>query len=252
MNSSVYHGRTALVLGGAQRIGNHIAAYLHRNGANIIVQYRNSHPQASEFIASCNKLRPDSARMVYADFSADPHTQTYEDMPPADIIIYAASAFSHDGAGQFSPSASEHLYRVNVTAPLALADHYICRKADDSRIDIMFLSDYIAYITPEAFLSYGMTRAALHYGAKTLARQTAAKNTRVNVLALGYVMPAPTQRQAHFDALCAATPLSVATPLSDITAATDMLLQSETITGDIIRLDSGAALRHAPYADAGI
>src|SRR5204862_6319672 len=54
-------GRSALVTGGARRIGAAISRRLHAAGANVLVHYRNTETDASRLVAELNALRPKSA-----------------------------------------------------------------------------------------------------------------------------------------------------------------------------------------------
>ena len=61
--------RTALVTGGAVRIGKDICQKLHANGYNIICHYNRSEDEASELKASLNKLRKNSCEIYSFDLN---------------------------------------------------------------------------------------------------------------------------------------------------------------------------------------
>ena len=53
-------GKTVLLTGAARRIGAVIARTLHADGANIVVHYRHSAPEAQALQQALNALRADS------------------------------------------------------------------------------------------------------------------------------------------------------------------------------------------------
>src|SRR5437660_1324812 len=60
-------GKTALVTGGARRLGAAIARRLHAAGADLLIHYRDSEAEASALIAELNAIRAKSAANVKAE-----------------------------------------------------------------------------------------------------------------------------------------------------------------------------------------
>ena len=54
-------GKSALITGGARRLGAAIARRLHEAGANVLIHYRDSEADASALIADLNAIRAKSA-----------------------------------------------------------------------------------------------------------------------------------------------------------------------------------------------
>lgn len=79
---------TALVTGGAQRIGAAIVRELHRRGFNIALHYRSSADAAETLADSLNRARPDSCRCYRADLTS-----------LADIEALAMEVSAHSTAG---------------------------------------------------------------------------------------------------------------------------------------------------------
>src|SRR5690348_9857623 len=63
-------GRTALVTGGARRVGAAIARRLHAAGACVLIHYRDSEADAAALEGELNAARPKSAEKVKADLLA--------------------------------------------------------------------------------------------------------------------------------------------------------------------------------------
>jgi hypothetical protein len=60
-------GRTALVTGGARRLGAAIASAFHGAGANVVIHYRGSRADAEALAARLEARRPGSTALVQGD-----------------------------------------------------------------------------------------------------------------------------------------------------------------------------------------
>ena len=67
LDSQPLQGKTALITGGAARLGAMSARYLHAAGAHVVIHYRNSATRAQELLQSLLELRPASASLVQGD-----------------------------------------------------------------------------------------------------------------------------------------------------------------------------------------
>ena len=61
--------KTALITGGARRIGAHISEYLHGKGMNVLIHYRQSESEAKKLKVKLNKKRRNSAEIFQADLN---------------------------------------------------------------------------------------------------------------------------------------------------------------------------------------
>ena len=118
-----------------------------------------------------------------------------------------------------------------------LTKHFIDTHKQNIGNVIHLIDQRIKNPTPE-FFSYTASKMFL----AALTKQTAVACSpciRVNAIAPGSTLPSP--RQTHDDFLNQAslTPLGKAVDLSDITNAVQFILDSHSMTGEIITLDSG-------------
>jgi hypothetical protein len=74
-----------------------------------------------------------------------------------------------------------------------------------------------------------------------IARELAPR-VRVNTIALGQVLPAPGMDEARFEQLVERTPLERPTGLDEVAGALRHIVQSPSMTGATITLDSGMAM----------
>jgi enoyl-[acyl-carrier-protein] reductase (NADH) len=92
--------------------------------------------------------------------------------------------------------------------------------------------------TIQNYSAYFLAKGALHTAIKVLAKELA-PNILVNGIALGPTLKPPDFSQERWDAYIQKTPLKREVSLEDVVQLTKYLLKVETMTGEIINLDSG-------------
>ncbi|MGE4570635.1 MAG: SDR family NAD(P)-dependent oxidoreductase, partial [Gammaproteobacteria bacterium] len=86
--------RTALITGGAQRIGAEIAKTLHDNRFNVIIHYNESEQEAKSLCDKFNKKRQNSAQRIHANLaSVNEINQLVESVESIDLLVNNASVF---------------------------------------------------------------------------------------------------------------------------------------------------------------
>ena len=101
------------------------------------------------------------------------------------------------------------------------------------------------------FLSYTLSKSALHSATTTLAQALAPK-LRVNAVAPGPTLPSPRQSEAQFAAQAASLPLARGPAPEDIAAAVLYLAQAKSVTGVTIAVDGGEHLAWRTTAAAEV
>jgi pteridine reductase len=86
--------KTALITGGAQRIGAQITKTLHAHDYNIIIHYRNSNKEAQTLANELNQLRANSATLIQAELSDLQALKTLANtIKQLDVLVNNASVF---------------------------------------------------------------------------------------------------------------------------------------------------------------
>ena len=119
-------GKTALVTGGARRLGAAIARRLHAAGASVLIHYRDSEPDAAWLEGELNKLRPRSAAKVKAELLAPiaPRalvSAALDAFGRLDVLVNNASTFFPVEVGAIEASHWEELIGSNLRAPLFIS-----------------------------------------------------------------------------------------------------------------------------------
>jgi NAD(P)-dependent dehydrogenase (short-subunit alcohol dehydrogenase family) len=234
--------RTALITGGARRIGAAIARALAREGYALVLHANRSRAEAEKLAAEI-EAAGGRARVVLADLA---------DRAAVDGLIAAAAAFGPltllvNNAGEFEPDEIGTLQRdgfertmaVNLAAPLFLAKAFAAQAGEGASI-VNVLDQRVLKPTPR-FFSYTLAKSALHTATTTLA-QALAPRVRVNAVAPGPTLPSPRQSEAEFAQQATALPLKRGPSPADIAAAVVYLAKAEAVTGVTIAVDGGQHL----------
>jgi NAD(P)-dependent dehydrogenase (short-subunit alcohol dehydrogenase family) len=130
---------------------------------------------------------------------------------------------------------------INLRAPVLLAQKFSERVPAIGRGAIVNLLDQRVYKPTPEFLSYGVTKAGLHWLTTTLA-QGLAPRIRVNAVAPGPTLPSSRQSKEQFERQSASTLLGHGATPEDIAAAVRYLIEADAVTGQTIVVDGGQHL----------
>ena len=244
MPDSQHAAATALVTGGARRIGRAIALALARAGYRVVV-HANRSREAARALAVEIAAQGGFAAVALADLAR--HEDVQRLVPaaaelagqPLTLLVNNASAFEPDEIGALDPARFDDTLAVNLRAPLFLAEAF-ARQAPQGAAIVNLLDQRVFKPTPR-FVSYALSKAALHAATATLA-QALAPRLRVNAVAPGPVLPSPRQTDADFARQAAALPLGRGPAPEEIAEAVLYLARAHSVTGQTIAVDGGQHL----------
>ena len=125
-------GRTALITGGAKRIGKALSVGLAGAGANVIVHFNNSREAAASVAADIESLGRKActidADLADRDQCASLLDRAKKMLGPIDILVNNASVFPENTIGEFTGEDLDFNVQVNAFAPL-LSLTFLCRAA---------------------------------------------------------------------------------------------------------------------------
>lgn len=237
--------RTALVTGAGRRIGSAIAKSLAHDGWRVVIHYNTSAGDAS---ALAQEIRSAGgvSDTVQCDLS-DPVAQTEVIQKCLDLgtlptcIINNASSFWGDHPEDLSPEVWDQHLNTNLRAPIFLASGLAKRLPKDQGANVINIIDQRVLRPRPEFFSYTISKSALLTATQTLA-QSLAPRIRVNAIAPGPVLQSIHQTPEDFAQEVSETLLQRACSLEEIQAAVRFILNSPSMTGQMITLDSGQHL----------
>ena len=238
-------GKVALVTGAARRIGRETALALARDGWDIGVHYATSRDEAQQTVAEIEELGR-RAVAVNRDLAVEAGVRSLlaecaDELGPVTCLVNNASLFEHDDAASFSGERLLRAMRINVAAPVLLAQALHDQLPAEVRgVAINLLDQKLANPNPD-FLSYTLSKAALQEATRLLA-MALAPNVRVVGVAPGLTLVSGEQSAAGFERAHTRTPLGRSSMPEDIAQAVVYLARSGAITGTTLLVDGGQHL----------
>lgn len=226
--------RTALVTGGARRVGRAIVQELIEQNWNVIFTYRSSQDEALELSKSTG------ARPIQLDLS-DPHraeqfaVDLSKEIDRLDLLVNNASIFEK------GIDADHRMAIVNCGVPTMLAVKFEPLLARQNGLVIHML-DILAERIVNSYIGYCASKAKL-WTAMKLQAVAFAPHVRVNGIAPGVVDWPDDYPETERTRYLKKVPLARAGTPQDVAHLVKFLATEGTyITGQAIRLDGGKSL----------
>ncbi len=243
-------GRVALVTGGARGIGRAAAQKLARAGADVIVNYYNSHDEAQALCAEIDALgrRTLAVQGSVADASSvdEMFAAIRERFDRVDIVVSNAASGVLKPAMEMTLKHWRWCMETNAFALNLVAQRAAPMMAAGGRMIAMSSLGASRAIPNYAFV--GASKAALEALVRSLAQELGPRGIRVNAVSAGVV---DTDALAYFpnrDRLLAEyaerTPAGPVLTPSDVADAIYLLClpEADKITGQTIVVDGGFAI----------
>jgi NAD(P)-dependent dehydrogenase (short-subunit alcohol dehydrogenase family) len=241
--------RTALVTGGAKRLGRAMALRLAEAGFDVAVHHASS---AEEAEATAGEIRALGRRAatLRADLAREaemaallPAAQAA--LGPVGVLVNNASVFERDEWHDATRESWDGHLEPNLRAPFVLAQAMAkALPAEAEGVVVNMLDQRVWSLTPH-FVSYTVSKAALWALTQSLALALAPR-IRVNGIGPGPAMRSARQTPEQFARQCASVPLQRGTSAEEVAAALLAILSLPAMTGQMIALDGGQHLQWAP------
>ncbi len=235
----------ALVTGGARRIGCAIVADLAAHGWAVAIHCNHSRDEAEDLAAAIG--RDGGRAVVVTGDLADPATparvigDAASALGPLTLLVNNASIFEFDAVGSLDRALWERQMAINLTAPVFLAEAFAGQIAEGAEGNVVNLLDQSIWRPTPTNFSYQISKAALAAATERLA-QALAPHVRVNGIAPGPALPSVRQTDEGYRQLVGATPLRRAPALTEFGRTIRYIVETHSITGQVIGLDGGQHL----------
>ncbi len=236
---------TALVTGGALRLGRAISLDLAAQGWRIAAHYNSSADAAHELV---REIEGQGGRAValQADLTKEDELRSLvpacvEQLGTPTLLVNNASEFRLDTLASMTAETWDLHHAVNLRAPVFLAQALAANLPAGTPGNVVNIIDQRVWkLTPE-FYSYTLSKAGLWAATRTLA-QALAPLIRVNAVGPGPVLQSVHQAPDEFAAECRATLLGRGADTREIADAVLFILRAPAMTGQMIALDGGQHL----------
>jgi NAD(P)-dependent dehydrogenase (short-subunit alcohol dehydrogenase family) len=244
---SMLKGATALVTGGAKRLGAACVRVLAGEGTNVCIHYRASGEKA-ETLAGELRASGITAETVCGDLS-DPRgvEKLFEDVVgrvgPVDILVNNASIFQDSTMLDCTVEDVLENISINAMSPFVLARAFAKQGRPGHIINFLDtrVMDY-----DRTHYAYHLSKRLFHTITRTMALEFA-PSIQVNAIAPGLILPPPGKDARYLEELAHTNPLNRFGKVEDIMEALRYLLHSTFVTGQVLYVDGGRHMRGNIY-----
>ena len=165
--------KTALITGGAARIGAQIAKTLHKNNFNIIIHCNQSKDKAQLLCDELNLLKEKSAKVVVGNLNnIDSINTIVETIESIDLLVNNASVFYPLSVDESDSENWDNILDVNLKAPFFLSKG-LSQKLKSREGSIINIIDIHADRPLKKHSVYNISKAGLKMLTLTLAKELA-------------------------------------------------------------------------------
>ncbi len=237
--------KNLLITGAATRVGKAIALHFAEKGWNIAVHYFRSSSKAKKLKKIIEKNWVKVA-LIEGDLKNPKQVEKIiksakRKLGTIDCLINNAAIFEKDDISNFTTKSwSDHL-NINLLAPAILTKQFAKQASKKTISNIVNIIDQRIFNLTPFFMSYTISKSGLQTLTKTMAMRLA-PNIKVNAIAPGPTIRSKRQTKRHFRNQIKSTLLKKSVKVEDICNAVEFLINNNSITGQIIAVDSGQNL----------
>ena len=228
--------RTAIVTGGAKRIGAALCRALSEDGWHLLIHCNRSRSEAEALAAELGNSKVVAAELAEPG-APNMILAALDGLPPAGLLINNASLFSLDSIDDFTPESWDRHMAINLRAP-ALLSRGFARVAAEGAVIVNMLDAKLEAPNPD-FFSYTVSKFGLAGMSELLARHYARKGIRVCGIAPSVTLVSGPQSRDNFDAVHAMNALGRGVRVEEVVAALRFIVATPTFTGQTLTLDGG-------------
>lgn len=238
--------RTAIITGGAKRIGGAITRALAADGWYVLIHCNQSRAEAEALATELG-----NASVVTADLAepsaADIIMAACAGLPPARLLVNSASRFVYDRIEDFSPADLDIHMAVNLRAPALLSRAFAAGlpdTLDDPALVVNLLDAKLASLNPDYF-TYTLSKIGFE-GLTELTARSYAPRLRCVGIAPAVTLVSGPQTRENFEAVHGLNPLGRGVTVDDIVTALRFIIVTPTFNAQTIVLDGGQRLLGLP------
>ena len=236
--------KTALISGGATRIGAQIVRTLHEDGYKVIIHCHQSEEIAKALCHELNSKRNNSAQVIVADLGDNKSIKKLtQKIKSLDLLVNNASVFYPTLTENCTTEDWDKIININLKAPFFLATG-LSKVLAVSQGSIVNIIDIYSDRPLKNFSIYNISKAGLKMLTKTLAKELA-PNIRTNGISPGSILwPQDESQLSEKEKIMMLDKIALKRQGSpnDISQAVLFLANARYITGQIINIDGGRSL----------
>ncbi len=235
-------GLTALVTGGARRVGAEIVRTLARAGVRVHIHYRSS-AEAAQRLADALRAQGADIRTIQADLTDERQIDNLfaaieADGQGLDVLVDNAGVYSRHPLEETPRDAWDTCLAVNLTAPFLCARHAARLMRARGGGVIVHVADIAGERGWPNHAAYSCSQAGRLMLTQVLALELA-PHIRVNAVALGTVMWQDDTPSARKERIRSRIPLGRIGHPRHVADAVAFLIEQDFMTGATLHMDGG-------------
>jgi 3-oxoacyl-[acyl-carrier protein] reductase len=240
--------KVAIVTGGSRGIGRAIVLELIHSGAKVLFTYLKSDQAASllldeikELGGSAEAVKSDSREYSQAKNVID---ETIKKFGRLDILVNNAGIIKDKALMLMEPSEWHEVIETNLTGYFNMAKACIVTMMKQKSGNIINISSVAGVVGTPRQVNYASAKAGIVGLTKSLAKEVASYNIRVNAVAPGYIETDMTKDLKNKEALLKLIPSGRLGRTNEVAKVVSFLAsdKSSYITGQVIKVDGGLAI----------
>ncbi len=241
-------GRVARVTGGSRGIGLACARRLQADGYRVAVTWRTKVPEPLEGAPGTAPLVAVSCDVTDPAQLSAAFDEVEERLGPVEVLVCAAGITRDALLLRMSEDDWGSVISTNLTSVYRTCKRAAARMVRSRFGRIVLVSSVVGLLGSPGQTNYGSSKAALVGFARSLARELAARNVTVNVVAPGIVSTdmIAALGEERVAALVSKVPLGRAAAPEEVAGAVAFLVADEAayITGALLPVDGGLGMGH--------
>ena len=237
--------KNLLITGAATRVGKAMALHFADRGWNIALHYFRSSSKAKKLkkIIEKNLVK---VVLIKADLRNPKDTEKIisiakKKLGTIDCLINNASLFEKDDIANFTTKSWNNHLNINLLSPAILTKQFAKQASKKNVSNIINIIDQRIFNLTPFFMSYTISKGGLQTLTKTMAMRLG-PNIKVNAIAPGPTIKSKRQTDKHFKNQVRSTLLRKSVRTEDICDTVEFLINNNSITGQILAVDSGQNL----------
>ena len=234
--------KTALVTGGARRIGREICLKLADMGYDIVITYLSSKVEAEKLKDKINSMGRKCFLKRFDLTESEKISvlmkEILDEAPGLELIVNNASVFEESQIKSTSLEQLDNNLSIHLRSPFMILKEFAEKVENGQVINIL---DTRITKNRTKYFGYLISKKALADFTR-LAASSLGPGIRVNGIAPGLILPPEGESDDYIKQLASKIPAQRKGELNDITAALEFLVENDYVTGQIIFLDGGEHL----------
>jgi pteridine reductase len=233
---------TAIVTGGAIRIGRAMALHLAGKGFNIALLYHSSGVASGKTIQEiqslgvrCRGYPGDLRKLEEAESIIDKVLQEFDDV---ELLINSAANFIQENIEQTGLETLVDTLHLNLMAPYLLMREY--KRRINKGLIVNILDERVEKTIP-TFVAYSVSKVALKHLTE-LAAVEWGQTVRVNGIAPGLILPPQGGPSDYLEKAARNVPTRTHGNIENLLQALDYLMENQFVNGETLFVDGGSSL----------